>query len=340
MANVLLTGGTGFIGSRTLRYALEKGYHVRATVRSEAKAQELKLRLSQHSDKLETIIVPDILAPGAFDKAVEGVEFVVHVASPLPSGTLNDDQEALTVQPSIRGTTGILESSQKPGTVKRVVITSSLVAVVPLGILAGIQSPGDKVYTAEDRAPDVPKPYPNVFAAYIQSKIAAQKASDAWMAEHKPSFDLINIQPSFVGGVSDIAKKSADLLEGTNPYFLAPIRGKDASAAVGAQVANFVDVDDVAKAHIEALNSSVKGNQDFVLTNKGGDEAWNDAKAVVSKHFPETVGKLWPNDGSIEPHFFAPVDIEKTEATFGKLNGLDKIVEKLVRQYVELAEKE
>ncbi|KAK5676551.1 hypothetical protein LTS10_010852 [Elasticomyces elasticus] len=160
------------------------------------------------------------------------------------------------------------------------------------------------------------------------------------MVENKPSFDMITIHSSFVGGINDTAKRAADLLEGTNTFFLAPLLGKEASQSAGANIANVVDVGDVAKAHIEALDDRVLGNQAFLLTNKGGDVAWNDAKAVVAKYYPNAVGKQLPNDGNIEPHFFVNMDIEKTEKTFGKLKSFEDTIGSLTGQYLDLLAKE
>ncbi|KAK4951187.1 hypothetical protein LTR10_010159 [Elasticomyces elasticus] len=334
------SGGTGFIGARTLRYALEKGYHVRASVRSEQKAETLRKSLASFGTKLEIVLVPDILAAGAYDEAVKGVTYAVHIASPLPSGSVDDDLDALIIQPAISGTVEMLRSCAKESSVKRVVITSSTVAIHPFTVMIGLDSAGDKVYTPEDRAPDVEPPFPATFAAYVQSKIASLRAAEEWMVENKPSFDMITIHPSFVGGINDTAKRAADLLEGTNPFFLAPVLGKEVSKSVGANIANVVDVGDVAKAHIEALDERVQGNQAFLLTNKGGDVAWNDAKAVVAKYYPHAVGKQLPNDGNIEPHFFVNMDIEKTEKTFGRLKSFEDTIGSLTGQYLDLLAKE
>ncbi|KAK5168166.1 uncharacterized protein LTR77_006734 [Saxophila tyrrhenica] len=340
MTLILLTGGTGYIGFRTLQYALDKGYHVRAAVRTDAKAKALRQKLPKHEGKLETILVPNILAPGAYDAAVKGVKYVVHLASPLPDGdTPVDDYNAEMFRPAIQGTLGILESSRKEYSVKRVVITSSMVAIVPFAGLMG-QLGEDVVITPDDRAEDIPPPYPKPIVAYVQSKIASLRSAEAWMYRSQPKFDMITIHPAFVGGRNDFATSTEELLTGTNMGFFAPILGQEVVEKVGPRVAGLVDVGDVAKAHIESLDEKVAGNQAFLLTNKGGDVAWNDAKAVVQKKFPDAVGKQFPNNGSVEPHFWSRTDIEKTEKTFGKLTSFEETIEGLAGQYLELLAKE
>jgi nucleoside-diphosphate-sugar epimerase len=161
------------------------------------------------------------------------------------------------------------------------------------------------------------------------------------MQSSEPSFDLITIHPGFVGGRNDLATTIGELLEGTNPLFIAPVLGQNAAQNGGAPTANAVDVDDVAKAHIDSLRDEVKGGQAFILDNAGGEFAWNDAKAIVDKHFPEAVKSgVLPNDGSSEPHFFALFDNSLAEETFGKLKTHEETVKAVVQQYLELKEKE
>ena len=79
---------------------------------------------------MESIIVSDITAPGAYDDAVKGVKYVVHVASPFASPDLfESDYETNYIQPAVRGTVGMLESAVKVSGIERIVITSSIVAI-------------------------------------------------------------------------------------------------------------------------------------------------------------------------------------------------------------------
>ncbi len=82
---VLVTGGSGHLGFRVIAVALSSNYHVRAAVRSSEKAAQIKAAKSVQGylDKLEFVIVPDILADGAYDEAVKGVDYILHVASPI-----------------------------------------------------------------------------------------------------------------------------------------------------------------------------------------------------------------------------------------------------------------
>ena len=363
---VLVTGGTGFIGFRTLRYALEEGYTVRAAVRSEAKAETIRRNstlssIKDLSSKLSFTIVPDFLADGAFDEAVKGVKYVLHVASPLTTGfTVTDDLEAGIIKPAVQGTLGLFESAKKESSVKRIVVTSSMVAIPPIAVLIGQQA-SEHVFSPKDRAHDVPGPYPAVIVAYVQSKIAALKEGEAWVEKHKPQFDVIHIHPSFVGGRNDLAQNVEELCTGTNPseyppesipslrheltylaapVFLESVLGKDSDEYPGPRVANYIDVDDVAKAHVLSLSEKVAGGQSFLLTNEGGDMKWNDAQAIAKKHFPDAVksGPL-PNDFAEQQFMVLHCDISKTEETFGKSKSYEETIKAIVGQYLELKEK-
>jgi nucleoside-diphosphate-sugar epimerase len=129
---ILLTGGTGHLGYATLIEALRVGYRVRVAIRRESSIVEMKASKSiqPYLSKLAFVILKDSTKDGAFDKAVKGVDYVVHIASPLPQPS--DDDEATIIQPPIRGTTGILYSALREPSVKRRVITSSIAAVAPL----------------------------------------------------------------------------------------------------------------------------------------------------------------------------------------------------------------
>jgi nucleoside-diphosphate-sugar epimerase len=137
---VLITGVTGHIGFRVLLDALNSGYSVRAAVRSSEKAKSL----SQHpkifsipniSSRLTFVVVPDLCRKHAYDEAARGCDFVIHIASPLMSNGVpaGSNQEDFFVKPAVRGTVNMLDAARKSGSVRRVVITSSITALIPIG---------------------------------------------------------------------------------------------------------------------------------------------------------------------------------------------------------------
>ena len=71
---VVVTGANGYIGSHVADQALQAGFNVRGTFRSEAKAEWMKEYVADKygKDRLEVCIVPDMSHDGAFDEAVKG----------------------------------------------------------------------------------------------------------------------------------------------------------------------------------------------------------------------------------------------------------------------------
>lgn len=127
------------IGFRTLVFILEAGYNVRAAVRNQAGFDRIASlpSVKNYAAQLTTFIVPDITVPGAYDEAVKGVKYIVHVASPLAGNTKVTDYDVCLIQPAIQGTVGILESAAKSTSVERIVITASVASIASGPKLAG-----------------------------------------------------------------------------------------------------------------------------------------------------------------------------------------------------------
>jgi len=341
---VLITGATGHLGFRVLRYALEYGYNVLAVVRSEAKAEAVRsnpaLQAMDRASQLSFTIVPDFLAAGAFDEAVKGVKYIIHIASPLPTGVGEGaDFEKVLIEPAVRGTIGVYEAAQKAGTVERIVVTSSTLAIQPFSAFI---PPGiDGVIGPDSRLPEMPGPYPIPFAAYAASKIAALNRSEAWVKETNPPFSVITIHPSFIFGRDDMCFSTEDFLaNGTNSFLLKPAISP--AGSLGPLVNNFNNVDDAARVHVLALDSDkVKGSQSYIVSSTGDDaNLYDKVNEIVARRFAEAVkdGRL-PNAGKYDT-LVAKLDNSKTEETFGKLAGLEETVVSVVGHWLDLQEKE
>jgi nucleoside-diphosphate-sugar epimerase len=334
---VLITGASGHVGSSTLFHLLRSGYRVRAAVRSQSKAAAIMGRpriaaLAGAAD-LSFVIVPDITLPGAYDHAMEGVTHVIHIASPLATGSMTPDQDpdAHFIQPAVHGTLGLLESANMCGTVRRVVITSSISAIAPTAELEGIVPLTHKrPVSPYDRLPFVEGPYHSEFAAYAASKIAALRHAEAWMEREGPAFDVIHLHPSFVIGRNDAATSPAQAMKGTNGVILAMLLGKTLPPFAGATV----HVEDVARAHVAALEPTIMGNQSYILS---APAKWNDAKAIARQAFPEAArAKLLVAGGNV-PSIDIPMDASLTEAEFGfRFTGFDEQVISTVGQFLEM----
>lgn len=101
-------------------------------------------------------------------QATEGIDYVLHIASPIPPGIPKDENEI--IKPAVEGTVNVLEAALK-NKVKKVVVTSSCLA-----IFLGNE---DKLNTEEDWS-DVAKS-----AHYPKSKILAERAAWDFYEKHK-----------------------------------------------------------------------------------------------------------------------------------------------------------
>ncbi len=94
-----------------------------------------------------------------------------------------------------RGALEILEAAaaKANGSVKRVVMTSTTGAILPLSVVYGQERDSVRVWHPEDRNQPPPPPYGSELEAYIAGRKKALLASEAFIRDQKPSFDLINI---------------------------------------------------------------------------------------------------------------------------------------------------
>jgi nucleoside-diphosphate-sugar epimerase len=335
---VLITGVTGHVGFRTLIQALQAGYYVRAAVRSPSKVQTIlshpKIQALNAGARLTFAIVPDLACLHAYDEAVHNVRYIIHIASPLMMGKLppGKDEHAYFIRPAVRGTIGMLKAAKKAGTVRRVVITSSLVAIVPLAQLTGAEWT-DRPVQPEDRIEFVEGPYETEFAAYAASKVAALTAAENWMKMQKPSFDVIHLHPSFVQGRNDLASHTRDAIKGTNSIILGMALGKTMGSIASASVHN----DDVARVHVQALDAMIPGNQSYILSQETN---WSNVLDIVEAEFPEAVeSRVLSNCGQSETHEVI-IDSSLTEVIFGfEHMGLYEQVQSVVGHYLELKAK-
>lgn len=340
---IAVTGATGFIGFSILLRLLKSGYNVRIVVRSEAKAEGLRshpvLKALQKESSISYYIVPDLSIIGALDEATKGADYVIHTASPLPFGLCEpENQYDEIVLPAINCTLSALESAKRSGTVKRVVVTSSCGAYITPEILLGPELPEPVTLSEKDRNPEYDPPYPHVLAAYVASKTAALRRSEAWMKEQKPAFDMVCLAPTYVMGRSELAQSVKELFSTSNGLFLRMAAGVTEPNSPP-EVAAVVHIDDVVDLHFMALNKEkIPGGQTFLFSR---NVAWNDVTPIIQEMYPEAVKSgLLPNTGNV-PSKKVFFDSSKTEQTFGiKLRSVEEMVESLIPQYIELLEKE
>ena len=344
---VLITGVTGHLGFKTLLDALEAGYHVRAAVRSKSKAEVITSNSTFKAanipeGQLSFVIVPDLTVPGAYDEAVKDVKYAIHIASPITTGSkLTQAQfKEYFIKPAVQGTIGMLESAAKSPSVHRIVITSSVVAMIPFEKM--MSGSDDYTYTAEDRIPFQEGPYSIEFHAYSASKTDALNEAEAWMVKTKPHFDLVHIHPSVIEGRNELVRTKEEAMVGTNGIILRAITGVKAQFPLpGVTVHN----DDVARLHVEALlvdkipAGSYIANSNTPYGTLNGTQ-WETVNEIVARNFPEAIEEgMFSNDG-FQPSIHLKFSNEKTEKTFGwKLQGFEAQVKSVVGMYIDVVTK-
>jgi nucleoside-diphosphate-sugar epimerase len=337
---VLITGGTGLIGIKVIQIALKAGYSVRAVVRSQEKANAVlatpTIKALNPGSKLTFVIVPDILADNAYDEAVKGVKFIIHCASPAIKGEgfTPDQFETDLIEPALKGTSSILTAAYKTPGIKRIVITSSEVAIIPWEEF--IAKEVDTVFDDTYEIPFPAGPYQHQFEAYSASKVRALVATKQFIKEKKPEWDLINIMPSFVIGDNEMVTDPKKVSDGTVSAAFAQVLGGD--SGWGAVPSTSVHVADVARLHVESLDPKIEGNQNFLAVSEGErGTIWGDAIEIVNRNFPEAVKKgILPNNG-VALTKRTKVDASRTEKVFGfKFQSYEEQVKSVVKQYLGL----
>jgi nucleoside-diphosphate-sugar epimerase len=335
---VFITGGSGHIGSRVIIDALQAGYEVRAAVRSQQKADKIKampsLRALNAGSKLSFFVVPDLLVDGAYDEAIKGATYVIHLASPISDAHKEGESYQTTlIEPAVKGTLNILEAAKKARSIRRVVITASCVSTIPWKDFTSGSS--SIIFNEASRTPLTQEPYDNSFEAYAASKVAAFNETESWLAKEKAniSFDVINILPGFVIGKDELVTEASDALRGTNMPVLGPVTGNDAGYTPSASV----HLLDVASAHVKSLDSKVPGNQSYLLVAQ--DTKWEDTLDIVARNFPAAVkaGTLANNGKNVT--LPVKIDASASEKALGfKFRGFEEQVKDVVQYYLELVE--
>ena len=191
---VLVTGANGYVASWLVKRLLEAGCDVRATVRDPGDpAKTAHLRAVAHAcPGTLTLFRADLLDPGGFGRAMAGCALVFHTASPLIVREAVDPVRDL-IEPATRGTRHVLEAASRTPSVRRVVLTSSIVAVY-----------GDAADLAEIEEDRFDESHWNRSSGehhqpYSYSKTLAERL--AWkIAGDQDRWDLVVVNPGLVLG--------------------------------------------------------------------------------------------------------------------------------------------
>ena len=250
MSTVLVTGGSGFIGSQCILQLLAAGHQVHTTVRDAGREPEVRGMLREggvEPGERVAFFVADLESDAGWARAVAGCEYVLHVASPFPQ-TVPKNPDDLIV-PAREGALRVLRAARDAG-VRRVVLTSSFAAI---GYGRPQQSaPFDETSWTDPNGADV--------MPYAKSKTLAERAAWDFIMREGGPLELSVVNPVGVFG---------------------PVLGPDYSTSIlliqrlmdgampGCPRLSFgvVDVRDVADLHLRAMESPAARNERFLAVS-------------------------------------------------------------------------
>ncbi|MFI5933890.1 SDR family oxidoreductase [Actinoplanes sp. NPDC051494] len=244
---VLVTGGSGFIAAHCVLRLLEKGYRVRATVRSPQREAGVRSMIEAGGvtpGESLSFAVADLTSDDGWAAAAAGCDHVLHVASPFPAAIPKDEDEIIV--PARDGTLRVLRAARDAG-VRRTVLTSSF-AAVGYGHRDGERVFTEQDWTDLDGTPLIP---------YVRSKVLAERAAWDFVNAEGNGMELATVNPVAVFGPAlgpdyslyiDLIR---DLLDGKLPV-LPRLRF------------NVVDVRDVADLHVRAMTDPAAAGERFL----------------------------------------------------------------------------
>jgi dihydroflavonol-4-reductase len=278
MKKVLVTGISGFVGQHCAAELLKNGYAVRGSVRNVSKTDEVVNGLKKEVDpkgNLEFCEL-DLMDDAGWDQAMEGCDFVLHVASPFVVKVPRDENEL--IKPAVEGTLRALKAAKKAG-VKRVVLTSSTVAMH--GGQHGVIKINQNSWTNLDAK--------NI-TAYFKSKTLAEKSAWEFIKNQtgENRLELVVVNPGPIYGPTLTGNLATEAMD----FFKKLITGQVPMLPRAYSVMS--DVRDVAAIHVAALENDKANGQRFIVTSEKPHAIQEIAQILKSNGYQKVSTRLAP----------------------------------------------
>lgn len=276
---VLVTGANGYVASWLVKKLLEEGFTVHGTVRDASNTKKVGhlLELAKNTSGTLKLFNADLLEQGAFDEAMMGCEVVYHTASPFIVSNITDAKAQL-LDPALMGTDNVLASANKIESVKRVVLTSSVVATYgdnqDMGN-QGLRALNETHWNTTSSESHQP---------YNYSKVIAEKK--AWeVAAQQSRWQLVVVNPGFVLGPSLTQASQSTSLSTISNLLNGKLRSGVPQLDMG-----IVDVRDVAEAHFQAgTKADAEGRHILVSSSASLMDLSNIIKEKYPKRFSHPI---------------------------------------------------
>jgi len=273
MNQVLVTGGSGFIGGWCVLALLQTGYDVRTSVRDLDRERALRAQLhaaADFDDARLTVVRADLQDDGDWPQAVAGCDYVLHVASP----TLRNapESEEAMISAARDGVLRVLRAARDAG-VRRVVLTSAF------GAVGYGHPPRPTPFTEQD--------WTNVdadIAPYQRSKTLAERAAWQFIRDEGGRLELAAVHPVAVIG---------PVLGPDDPPSLRIIRSMLAGAVPACPPfgTSWVDVRDVADLHLRAMTDPAAAGERW-LASAGDSLRIVEVARILRRQFGERAAKV------------------------------------------------
>ena len=283
---VLVTGGTGFVGSHCIFQLLSKGYNVKTTLRSLARKNKV-LEMLQTGGLTQfanlEFYETDLAQDANWDTAAKDCTYILHVASPIGLELPKDENDFIL--PAVQGTLRVLHAAKNAG-VKRVVMTSNFGAV-------GYSHKDTTRIITEDEWTD---PNEKDLSVYNKSKVLAERAAWNFIQTEHSKLEFAAINPMAIFGPS----LGPDLSSG----FVLLKRLLDGSMrAIPNMTLGIVDVRDLADLHIRAMTNPSANGQRFLALSGGimslpeiavllKDKLGTKAKNISTRRLPDWIVRV------------------------------------------------
>jgi nucleoside-diphosphate-sugar epimerase len=266
MSTVLVTGGSGFIGSHCILQLLAGGHQVRTTVRSLSREADVRAMLkvggAEPGNRL-SFVEADLEKDAGWPEAAKGCEYVLHVASPFPATVPKDENELIT--PAREGTLRVLRAARDAGA-RRVVMTSSFAAI----------GYGQRPQTAPFTEMNWTNPRAKGLQPYAKSKTLAEHEAWNFMGRERGGLELAVVNPVGVFGPVLGADYSTSILV---------VQRMMDGAMPGCPKLYFgvVDVRDVADLHLRAMTHPAAVGERFLAVSGDFMSIQDMAKVLKSR---------------------------------------------------------